>query len=56
MTSPLVRLCSEMNPTVEALLVLQARDVRAPHLTAELEDIPNQIDSVANDQFEAFLR
>jgi predicted nucleic acid-binding Zn-ribbon protein len=32
-----------MNPTVEALLVLQARDIRVAELTDELEDIPRQI-------------
>jgi len=34
-----------MNPTVEALLVLQERDVRVAHLTAELESLPEQIAS-----------
>jgi predicted nucleic acid-binding Zn-ribbon protein len=32
-----------MNPTVEALLVLQARDIRVAELTDELEDIPRQV-------------
>ena len=32
-----------MNPTVEALLVLQERDLRVAHLTAELEALPDQI-------------
>ena len=35
-----------MNPTVEALLVLQERDTRVTALTAELEDIPLQIEAV----------
>jgi predicted nucleic acid-binding Zn-ribbon protein len=35
-----------MNPTVEALLVLQARDVRVAELTDEVEDIPRQIAAV----------
>ena len=32
-----------MNPTIEALLILQARDVRVAELTDELEDTPRQI-------------
>jgi predicted nucleic acid-binding Zn-ribbon protein len=32
-----------MNPTVEALLVLQERDSRVAHLTSELERLPEQI-------------
>ena len=32
-----------MNPIVEALLVLQSRDVRVAELTDELEEIPRQI-------------
>jgi predicted nucleic acid-binding Zn-ribbon protein len=35
-----------MNPTVEALLVLQDRDSRAAHLTAELANLPEQIAQV----------
>lgn len=35
-----------MNHTVEALLVLQERDVRVTALTAELEALPDQIDTV----------
>jgi len=38
-----------MNPTVEALLVLQERDVRVSHLTAELEALPDQIVAVERD-------
>jgi len=36
----------KMNHTVEALLVLQERDVRVAALTAELEALPDQIDAV----------
>lgn len=35
-----------MNPTVEALLVLQERDVRVAHLAAELEALPRQVAAV----------
>jgi predicted nucleic acid-binding Zn-ribbon protein len=35
-----------INPTVEALLVLQERDVRVAHLTTELEALPDQIGGV----------
>ena len=35
-----------MNPTVEALLVLQERDVRVTALSAELESLPQQIAAV----------
>ncbi len=35
-----------INPTVEALLVLQERDVRVTALSAELEDSPEQIAAV----------
>jgi predicted nucleic acid-binding Zn-ribbon protein len=35
-----------MNPTVEALLILQERDVRVAHLAAELEALPRQIAAV----------
>ncbi len=35
-----------MNPTVEALLILQERDVRVATLTAELESLPKQIAAV----------
>ncbi len=38
-----------MNPTVEALLVLQERDVRVANLTAELEELPRQITAVENE-------
>ena len=38
-----------MNPTVEALLVLQERDVRVANLTTELDDLPRQITSVENE-------
>jgi hypothetical protein len=38
-----------MNPTVEALLVLQERDARVAALTAELESLPKQIAAVADD-------
>jgi len=38
-----------MNPTVEALLVLQERDVRVAALTAELEGLPRQIAAVEQD-------
>src|SRR5476651_1148686 len=38
-----------INPTVEALLVLQERDVRVAALTAELESLPKQIAAVADD-------
>lgn len=37
------------NPTVEALLVLQERDVRVTALAAELEGLPLQIESVEDD-------
>jgi len=37
------------NPTVESLLVLQERDVRVTALAAELEDLPNQIETVEDD-------
>jgi len=37
------------NPTVEALLILQERDVRVAALTAELEDLPLQIETVEDD-------
>jgi predicted nucleic acid-binding Zn-ribbon protein len=35
-----------INPTVEALLVLQERDARVSSLTAELEALPDQIEAV----------
>ncbi len=35
-----------INPTVEALLVLQERDTRVTALTTELENLPRQIDAV----------
>jgi predicted nucleic acid-binding Zn-ribbon protein len=35
-----------MNPTVEALLVLQERDSRVTHLTSELDHLPRQIAQV----------
>ena len=35
-----------MNPTVEALLVLQERDVRVTALQGELEQVPRQLDAV----------
>ena len=38
-----------MNPTVEALLVLQERDARVAALTDELESLPNQIAAVDAD-------
>jgi len=38
-----------MNSTVEALLVLQERDVRVTTLSAELEDLPLQIEGVEQD-------
>ncbi len=38
-----------MNPTVEALLILQERDVRVSALTAELENLPIQIEAVEDD-------
>jgi predicted nucleic acid-binding Zn-ribbon protein len=38
-----------MNPTVEALLILQERDVRVTALTAELENLPIQIETVEDD-------
>jgi predicted nucleic acid-binding Zn-ribbon protein len=38
-----------MNPTIEALLILQARDVRVAELTDELEDNPRQIGAVERD-------
>jgi predicted nucleic acid-binding Zn-ribbon protein len=38
-----------MNPTVEALLVLQDRDSRAAHLTSELDHLPDQIAQVERD-------
>jgi hypothetical protein len=41
-----------MNPTVEALLVLQERDARVAALTAELESLPKQIAAV-DDELEA---
>ena len=37
------------NPTVEALLVLQERDVRVANLTAELNQLPDQISAVDDD-------
>jgi len=38
-----------MNPTIEALLVLQERDARVAALTDELESLPNQIAAVDAD-------
>jgi len=38
-----------MNPTIEALLILQARDVRVAELTDEQEDIPRQVAAVERD-------
>lgn len=38
-----------MNPTVEALLVLQERDVRVAHLTTELDDLPRHISLVEDE-------
>jgi predicted nucleic acid-binding Zn-ribbon protein len=38
-----------MNPTVEALLVLQERDTRVALLTAELDELPGQIAAVERD-------
>jgi len=38
-----------MNPTVEALLVLQERDSRVAALTSELESLPKQIAAVDDD-------
>ncbi len=38
-----------MNPTVEALLILQERDVRVTALTGELESLPNQIETVEDE-------
>jgi predicted nucleic acid-binding Zn-ribbon protein len=38
-----------INPTVEALLVLQERDVRVTALTAELDLLPRQISAVDED-------
>lgn len=38
-----------INPTVEALLVLQERDVRVTALTADLESLPLQIEAVEQD-------
>jgi uncharacterized protein len=38
-----------INPTVEALLVLQERDARVTALTAELDSLPHQIASVDQD-------
>jgi len=38
-----------MNATVEALLVLQERDVRVTNLSAELENLPRQITAVESD-------
>jgi len=38
-----------MNPTIEALLVLQERDVRVAGLTGELENLPLQIESVEDE-------
>jgi len=37
------------NPTVEALLILQERDVRVAALSAELENLPLQIETVEDD-------
>ena len=37
------------NPTVEALLVLQERDVRVANLTAELNQLPDQMSAVEDD-------
>jgi predicted nucleic acid-binding Zn-ribbon protein len=49
MTSLWFSLWEEMNPTVEALLVLQERDVRVAGLTAELNDLPRQIAAVEDE-------
>ncbi len=38
-----------MNPTIEALLVLQARDVRVAELTDAQEEVPQQIAAVERD-------
>ena len=38
-----------MNPTIEALLILQARDVRVAELTDELESTPRQIAALERD-------
>jgi len=38
-----------MNSTVEALLILQERDVRVAALTGELESLPDQIEAVEDD-------
>jgi predicted nucleic acid-binding Zn-ribbon protein len=38
-----------MNPTIEALLVLQERDVRVTGLTAEMSDLPRQIAAVEDE-------
>jgi predicted nucleic acid-binding Zn-ribbon protein len=38
-----------MNPTIEALLILQARDVRVAELTDEQENIPRQVAAVERD-------
>ena len=38
-----------MNPTIEALLILQARDVRVAELADELEDNPRQVATVERD-------
>ena len=38
-----------MNPTVEALLVLQDRDTRVAHLTSDLAHLPQQIAQVEAD-------
>jgi len=38
-----------MNPIVEALLILQERDVRVAALTGELESLPDQIETVEDD-------
>jgi predicted nucleic acid-binding Zn-ribbon protein len=38
-----------INPTVEALLVLQERDVKVAALSGELENIPNQIETVEDE-------
>jgi predicted nucleic acid-binding Zn-ribbon protein len=38
-----------INPTVEALLILQERDVRVAALTTELENLPLQIEAVEDE-------
>jgi len=38
-----------MNPTIEALLILQERDVRVTALTGELENLPLQIEAVEDE-------